>query len=54
MVANMKTLSLVLAFWKYGLHSCIAYRGSFLMQAGFMIFNNSFILFVYYLLFHKF
>jgi ABC-type uncharacterized transport system permease subunit len=48
------SLKLVLTFWKYGFLSIFAYRTSFFMQAGFMIVNNAFTLFLFVLMFQKF
>lgn len=47
-------MKLILAFWKYGFLSIFAYRASFFIQAGFMMVNNAFTLFLFVLMFQKF
>ena len=40
--------------WKYNLLSALSYRVSFLMQTGFMIINNIFFIYIWYLFFQRF
>ena len=47
-------MKIFFSIWKYSFLSVIAYRTSFLMQSGFMILNDIFFLYIWYLFFQRF
>lgn len=47
-------MSILLTFWKYNILSAMEYRISFLMQIIFMVINDLFFLFIWYMFFQKF
>lgn len=50
----MKTVKILLSFYKYNLLSAMEYRMSFLILTVFMMINNTFFFAIWYFLFQKF